>query len=511
MPVQIFVSYARDDDIPPPGREEQKGFVTYLDEQLRYELTGLGAPQPRLWRDKRLIDAGAQFSQLIADGIAESEWLVVVLSRSWPARPWCLKELELFRARWSSDAEAQAHIVVVGRNHVLADNIPPLLQGQEGYRFFELDRENEAGQEHEFFQRGRVVDPRYETRVAELSRYLWRMAARQQEPAAPPESKAKPAAAAAAAKPAVAAKGRTIYLAKPAADLRLAYDRLVKELSAAGYAVTPPPELDIPPEGAGTFVDEALAAADLSVHLLGERPGFAPDGATPIVQFQLAQAAERAAAGEGFRRILWAPRFLGDAGQTVERDPLEVVARFDRQLDGDTVVGDNLSAFTEFLIQHLQRSNSSAQVLGPVAEGASVYVYHRPEDEDYALELAVALQQRKLNPVLPALDGKPEELEHFHHETLRECQAVVLCWGTASEVWARTTCREWQNWEKLGRREKFAVRGLVMGPPPNGRKSVLLKLRPPDEIDLVLDLTMIDAFSPESLDPLIGAVAADPL
>ena len=28
MTVQIFVSYARDDDLPPPGRDELNGFVT---------------------------------------------------------------------------------------------------------------------------------------------------------------------------------------------------------------------------------------------------------------------------------------------------------------------------------------------------------------------------------------------------------------------------------------------------------------------------------------------------
>src|ERR1700730_10365145 len=47
LTVQVFISYARDDDVAPPGRDEAKGVVTYLDEQLRYELTQLRPPHNR--------------------------------------------------------------------------------------------------------------------------------------------------------------------------------------------------------------------------------------------------------------------------------------------------------------------------------------------------------------------------------------------------------------------------------------------------------------------------------
>jgi predicted ATPase len=41
-----------------------------------------------------------------------------VLSRNWLVRPWCRRELELFRARRANQVEAHQRIVVVGRNRV---------------------------------------------------------------------------------------------------------------------------------------------------------------------------------------------------------------------------------------------------------------------------------------------------------------------------------------------------------------------------------------------------------
>jgi hypothetical protein len=120
------------------------------------------------------------------------------------------------------------------------------------------------------------------------------------------------------------------------------------------------------------------------------------------------------------------------------------------------------------------------------------------------------LRERRLRAVLPAIEGEPAELDALHRANLRECAAVVLCWARASEVWAKATCRELRSWEKLGRSEKFTLRGLVAGPPPGSRKSVLVRLPPEGEIDIVLDLTAVDKPSPEVLDPLIRAAATPP-
>jgi hypothetical protein len=115
----------------------------------------------------------------------------------------------------------------------------------------------------------------------------------------------------------------------------------------------------------------------------------------------------------------------------------------------------------------------------------------------------MALQELKVYPVLPALEGDAAELAAFHQENLRDCDAVVLCWGAASEVWVRATARELGEWRKLGRTAQFACRGLVAAPPPGDRKSFMVKLPPRNEIDVVVDLTAQPAPNPDILQKLV--------
>ena len=77
-----------------------------------------------------------------------------------------------------------------------------------------------------------------------------------------------------------------------------AYSTLVRELQGRGYRVVPEPAADLPTCGAAAvaLIDQQLAEAEISVHLLGKQRGFAPDGERPIVPLQLARAAERAGA-----------------------------------------------------------------------------------------------------------------------------------------------------------------------------------------------------------------------
>jgi hypothetical protein len=64
--------------------------------------------------------------------------------------------------------------------------------------------------------------------------------------------------------------------------------------------------------------------------------------------------------------------------------------------------------------------------------------------------------------------------------------------------------RELKNWRGLGRNRPFRIRGLIVGPPQSDLKNDLLGLLPPDEIDVVLDLTASDQPTPKALRPLIG-------
>lgn len=514
--VQIFISYARDDDAVPPDVAAVKGFVSSLLGDLGYQFVTIGPqPRPTIWRDTRQVERGEQFDQKIADAITESSIMLVVLSPNWMASHYCRQELDVFTARWKAEGELglRRRLVVVGKRHIDPDRRPSALQRQEGFRFYSREDPGEVGLEREFFTRGTARDPRYHDRVEELAAYLWRLSARMTKGSEnpirsypPPEIASTPA------------NGRAIYLAKPAVDMRIEYDRLGKELQAAGYTVVPDPTSDLPTDSSAVAqIDKALEAAELSIHILGEWHGFVPDGGEkrPIVDLQLARAAARVpatsaapgGADAAFRRIIWAPAFLGaDAdtpGSAAKRDPFDVLGKFgEKGLPTDTIEAKNISKFVEFLLSHLVRKPEPIEVPEHSTEGKQVYLYHSDKDTDYAMELYQLLQDRKANPIVPAFSEDPTEAKVFHQQQLRQCDAVIVCWAQASEVWARAQSSELGDWQKLGRSGKFDYRSVIAGPPPGGRKKYVKQVFPQNQIDIIVDLTASEHPQPNSLDPL---------
>ena len=498
----IFISYARDDDLPPPDKPDKKGFVTFLDEAVRFEFKDLGPERPKIWRDTRRIADGAQFTPEIEDGLKNASLLLVVLSPNWMHSSWCNRELETF-AKYHGPDGLRDRVVVVSKRYVDPNERPALLQGQTGFVFYVRNEDpEEIVGDIEFFDRGEPRDVRYWDKLKALAAYLVR-----RKPGPPPA-------------PAYPPTGRTIYVAKPASDMRAGYDRIVSELVGKGHAVVPAPGEDIPLDHAVEVIDAALAKAEISVHLLGEKSGEAPEDQLPMVKLQLARAAAKAAGDSDgrFHRIMWAPSqwtVPADASQPARettRRPLDVLAKFDSQLPADKVEGDSLSKFVDFLNQHLvviAPPRSSATPLPEMSGDMRLFLYHSQEDSDYALNLAQALQQRKLETLLPAFEGPDAEIKSFNGKQLAECDAVILCWASASEVWVRAQASGMRNWHDLGRSQPFFYRAVVAAPPPGNRKKAGKLLFPRSEIDLVVDLSDKTIPTADQLDGLVPAARAN--
>jgi hypothetical protein len=500
----IFISYAWDDDIPPPAPPGAKGFVTFLDENLRYEFKDFGPDRPQVWRDTRRVAAADQFDSVIDDALKAASTLIVILSPNWMASTYCRKELDAFaRYRSVEGLNVRERVVVINKRHVELGDRPELLQGQVGFNFFErAEDEDKVSGDHEYFSRGSVQDDRFWKQLEDLANYLLRRPSPPEQP--PPMGKS----------------GRTIFVAKPASDMRSAYDRIIKELTGKGHTVVPDPAANIPLDSsAAAIIDAALKTAEISVHLLGEKAGPIPEDHTQsIVELQLARAAAKAIAADqpelSFHRIVWAPKALenvarsaeGKAANASERYPLDVLESFDHKLPTDKVEGDTLSKFVDFLNQHLVLITPPRATIDwrtDDGEDRRIYLYHSPEDTDYVLRLAEALYQRKVEIVLPAFEGPDAEVRKFHSKTLSECDAVALCWATASEVWVRAQASALRDWHGLGRTHQFAYRAVVAAPPPGKRKKAVKLLFPRSEIDVIVDLSEATMPPPELLDQLV--------
>ena len=510
--VQIFMSYARADNAAPPGLSGAQGFVTALHGQLEFKFQDLGAPRPNIWWDKRNVDDGQFFDPIIEQGIEQSDLFLVILSRNWLHSEYCRKELELFRKRWSAgdDYRNVRHRLIIARKNHVDEEIPEILNGQTGYEFFRYDGPRTIERELPFFDNGRPTDSAFQQRGSDLGGYLWRAARNIQRRVSPkinnPLEEIKPRAE-------VPRNGRTVYLAKPARDMRQTYQRIERALYQWGFDVVPQLLEDVPYDGpAADFVDEGLMRAEVAVHLVGADPGYAPADADRIVSLQLERAALRAESSEAvagvapFHRIVWAPKILeGGAGaaDAAPRNPVAVLEAFNRVVAGDKIEGDTSSRLIDFLSDHLKRTAPKVEkgVLQSVAGDAKVYLYHAEEDSEYAADLAAEMQklENPIEPWLPAFDGTLSEIDAWHRKKMEECDAVVMCWAAASEIWIKAHADELKDWQGPHRPGKFAFRGLIAGPPPGSRKKILLRIPPRSQIDRVLDLTepqpLVDALN----------------
>jgi hypothetical protein len=532
--VQIFVSYARDDDAVPADVPPERGFVSFLCDQLIYEFKNNSlATRPALWRDIKRIEKGEEFEQRFKEQLATSAIMLIILSNNWLDRSWCANELQLFASQWSKDGEegVRRRVVFAAKNFISYDRRPSLIQGKEGYEFFSLEgKDGDAPvREAMFFDRGEVWDrAHYYARVKELGRYLYELAQKYSADgnvtdSRPPENKSQLSAEAdpprknkentmvvGATRPA-----RTIYVAQPAADMREAYDRVVKELQGRDFAIAPDPGSEIPKDDTATeFVDAALARSEFSIHLLGEKLGYAPDGTEPILKLQIARAAAKIAKPSvadfrhgSFFRLFWAPRTLvtNGVGTNSVRDPIAVLANLDRQLDSDKVEGESLSRFIDFLIQRIDVTEKPQQAKEMIDANTSVYINHRIEDIDSAIQFGKLLAGNQIEVLLPCFEGDPKELRSWHRKHLQNADSVLLCWAKAPDVWVSTSAQELRNWRSLKRKQRFACRLLVAAPPPGQTKRLMLNVPPRSDIDAVVDLTQCDEPPPDAFDSLIRA------
>jgi TIR domain len=350
---EVFVSYRRVDDEPPPGSPRERGFVAYLLRQLRWELSQLGVPDALLWQDRSRIEPGDIWSEAIFKALNNAELFVAILSCNYITSDWCKTELGTMASRVAKldAASGQRRIFRVDKNSVPEDDIPETLRRIQAVQFYSEGDEDDGIDE--FYWRGKVRRTReYEDAVNRLAKAIRK---RLKELGIPLEAPVKSKARSSAARP----KKGAVFLAKPATDMLEAYRALVCELQGRGYRVTPDADKDLSEVGeeVQSTVVHALEDAEASIHLLGQRKGGRPDGLdVDLVPMQLAAAAEESRKKPDFVRMIWAPKVLMlQAGAEVERDPLEVVEGFGARLDTDQIDGDTASRFTEYVLQRLER------------------------------------------------------------------------------------------------------------------------------------------------------------
>jgi len=431
----VFLSYRSPDNQPPPEKPRAKGFVAYFRSQLAWELSNLGLPQSSaVWFDKADLKIGDEFTQAIANALAESEVFLAVLSRNYVRDGWCERELQAFlqNLRGLSEEERRRRIFRVDKHGVSEDELPESLRNLHVAQFYEEDPD--SGEEREFYWRGRVQQSRLfnaairklavniYNRICELNGLPSRAAGTEPElPEPGPQAQRR-----------VQPNGRRIFVAFPGPDVANDYQSLVLELEGRGYTVLTADERKLASAGEIFLADlEAkLAEAELSIHLVGRSKGLKPAGVGQrIVPLQLAEAAKAAARRGRFERLIWVQRQPGEG----TADPLARVRELDQLLPTDQVVADTPAHFGQFVLQHLEEAARPAPRPRAASRKATVWLAALTADRELLKTAMRALQPLDVK-LMPALLGSEPRNRQAAEALLRGSDHAIFCWGKAEEA-----------------------------------------------------------------------------
>jgi hypothetical protein len=462
----VFISYRHlDNELLD---DQGKGWIDNFHERFESILGETLGYAPKIWRDVRL-PGSAYFADVLEERIRKTAVLISILSPGYIQSEWCIGELREFCRL----ADASGGLVVgerlrifkVVKTYIEHAEHPPEFQKQLGYEFYEIDKMTQRpvafGQEL-----GRNRDQRYWNKLDDLAWDVKHVL-----------SAINPRAEAPTRAHVFAQTKGTIYLAQTTSDLGEERDQIKRELLNRGYDILPDKELPFLSPSYEEAVRECVARAKLSVHLIGGTYGIVPERAAgrSIVCLQNEIAAERSSR-ESFSRLLWMP--VGLVPQE------EAQAQFIEHLRTDATTQRG----AEFLQTPLEELKTVLQIRlsrtnGHKPEAASleqsppkIYLIFDRRDLDGVLPLNSYLSdERQYQVLLPLLDEEgADDTQAFdiHKENLVECDAVLIYYGKANQVWFEYKRRDLKKIVGLDRKRQLMAEAIYIAPPKTAHKQL---------------------------------------
>ncbi|PSB24623.1 DUF4062 domain-containing protein [Stenomitos frigidus] len=503
----IFISYAHIDN--EPLTEGQEGWISDFHQSLEKLLAQLLGDRPRIWRDPKL-QGNDYFADTIVDQFSKVALLVSIFSPRYIKSEWCVRELKGFHTAASQTGGVRvadkARIFKVIKTPVPLERQPEEVQGLLGYEFYQRDRNENPLMFNRIF--GSEAEQRYWAKLSDLAYDICQLleALSRVEVVTPPEVTTQGnGAQTALTEPASASNGKTatiagssgiaVYLAETSYDLQDDRDKIKRELQQRGHLVLPDQTLPTYYPDFERVVTENLARCKLSIHLVGSRYGMIPEDAERsliALQHDLAVAQRRERAE--FSRLVWMPVGL----QTQDARQQELIRSLQNDPDWlqtgiealKTVIQDRLTAPTPRL------DNGSS-------DDATVRVYLICDQKD--LESVVPVYNhiffdRGWEPMLPAFEGDEAAVRQEHQDTLCECDAVLIYYGSGNDLWLRTKLRDLQKVAGYGRTKPMLAKAIYVAAPETPKKQMLLSHE-------AIVLKNFDAFTPAALAPFVDQIA----
>jgi hypothetical protein len=469
----LFISYSHVDDEPWGSGGHR--WVTELHRSLQTRLRMLLGRTAVIWRDEK-IRGSDELTERIAAELRRSRLFLLVLSPGYLQSEWCRREIQLFidEAGGEPGSAAGRSLLKIIKTPTDLGQQLPRISDMIGYEFF---HETPAGKICEFY-------PSRDEKSEESREFWSKVDGLAQEirdllrgAVAPPSAK-------------------TIYLAETTTDVKPAREKIRQELGQRGYRVVPAKVLSSSTDALMRELELALGEACLTVHPVGGRYGFIPEGdERSIVELQLEAATRRNGRAQ---HIVWISPDAPPSEETRHRDFLDRLRRvYTEQSGTELLERKTLEDLKTRVVEKLSAS-APAPVSRPAPASHRVYLICERTDLAAVKPIQEYLRGQGFAVQLPLMEGEEQELREDHQNELAVCDAALIYYGSARQAWLRAKLRDFWKAPGWGRTKPFLAQAVLVAPPASPDGS--------DYGDAALDgfLVLRGDGGPEGLVPLIA-------
>jgi len=454
----VFISYAHLDN--QELVEGQKGWVANFHRALEIRVGQYLGKEPDIWRDPKL-HGNDVFAETLVTRVQGSAVLISVLSPRYVRSEWTRREVSEFvnAAHGTPSLGDESRIFKILKTPVPNDQHPSELQALLGYEFFKIDSETGRSRElNEVFGPGaqREFWMKVDDVAQDVCSLLRKLEAEKFEIAAPADAEKQP-----------------VYVAFTTGDLAEERESLRRDLQQHGYEVSPRRPFGASLGEVESAVREDLRRCRLSVHIVGSRYGVVPEDAVESVPEIQHRLAVENAKQPGLTLLVWIPPRLEIANERqrgfVERLRLEASTGKDSDLLETTF--DDLRSIVQTRMNPASIKKAPVKGIGTSAQQrVQLYFIYDQRDLDSIEPWVDFLFGSGPEVLHPMFEGDETEIRECHEENLRTCDAVLIYYGAANELWLRRKLREIQHIAGLGRNEPFRVLGIALAPPSRPEK-----------------------------------------
>ncbi|MBK9731653.1 MAG: TIR domain-containing protein [Chitinophagaceae bacterium] len=497
----VFISYAHVDDVPIT--EGMKGWISELHEYLQNRVFQLTGVKPVIWRDARL-QGNDFFAPEIVAQFPKLKVLVSIITPRYLKSAWCTKEVEEFfkaaNENGGIEVENKARIFKIIKTPVNRNEQPEKIREILGYEFYKVD--SASGKFTEFDKMyGQELQQAYYAKANDVAQDIAKLIMALDHVDSPNgNGNGKAPANAITYDPTKVSSGKKIYLADTSYDQKEYHENVKRELEDTGFTVFPNKNLTPVADLMKGEVEDFMKDCSLSLHIIGSSYGLVPEGTDKSIIALQNEIAAKQSAEKGLNRLIWIPPNVTteDARQLAFIDQLrhqEVLQSGSDLLEGtieefkfaifDTIRKQEAKEKAEKekaledarkkALDEEKKNQTSAGVIPtatPAVDAGPRMVYFVCDQRDLSDTKPIEdfLFDSGYEVILPIFEGEEADLRKEHEENLRTCDAILVYYGNANELWLRSMTRDLLRLPALGRTQPLLASIAYLAPPSSTQK-----------------------------------------